>query len=133
MVIILMFMVNRTTEVLCLRTMFDESDLDKRILTYFKTVLPELPKHFIVCEYYKELREYENLQNLFDSEGAVALQISRPKGVGKSTSLFAFALQLTISNITREDTTILYLTEKSSDRQFTNGYLQCNNLCFTFS
>jgi len=113
--------------------MFDESDLDKRILTYFKTVLPELPKHFIVCEYYKELREYENLQNLFDSEGAVALQISRPKGVGKSTSLFAFALQLTISNITREDTTILYLTEKSSDRQFTNGYLQCNNLCFTFS
>jgi len=63
MVIILMFMVNRTTstEVLCLRTMFDESDLDKIILTYFKTVLPELPKHFIVCEYYKELREYENL------------------------------------------------------------------------
>jgi len=63
----------------------------------------------------------------------VALQISGPKGVGKSTSLCAFALQLMISNITRKDTTILYLTEKSSDCQFTNRCLQCNNLCCTFS
>ena len=85
-------------------------------------------------ELYNQLRHFERPLCLFDSSSGEPVQIFGSKGVGKSTCLYALALQMIISTQTQDNLKILYFTEDSGmdGLQTVNAYLQSSGLDCTF-
>ena len=91
-----------------------------------------VPNFFVVSKLYSKLKRFEP-SCLFESSSGVPVQIYGPKGVGKSTCLYALALQMTISAVSTPAPKILYFTERSAtDLQCVEQYLQCISLNCTF-
>ena len=110
-----------------------DSRFDSATKLYLKTIFPTAPAHFIVAKHHVDLRRHGKPESLFKHvHGTVPVQINGPKGVGKTMSLFGFALELAISN-TQQDTTILYVSANSSENIFMDGYLQYNGLNCKFA
>jgi len=96
------------------------------VLIYHRSVFLS-PFHFILTSHYQKFYEY-TVELLFP------VQITGPKGVGKSTSLFALAMKLKLTVTDDTNHTVLYFTERSLLSAFshtTNVYLQDNGLAFT--
>ena len=125
---------NTQIEVLCFSEKIRHSELPENVKRYFTYALNHVPAFFIVSKLYNELKHFEQPLCLFDSDSGVPVQIFGPKGVGKSTCLYALALQMTISAKTQDDLIILYFTEDSDTDglQTVNSYLQSSGLDCTF-
>ena len=101
---------------------------------YFNIVFVA-PNHFVCTSHYKELTEF-TVESLFECTDVVPLQINGPKGVGKSTSLFALAIKLTAANKAKaaaneaKGSTVLYFTESSISETcgITKAYLDANKV-----
>ena len=125
---------NTEIEVLHFSKKIECSKLPAIVKTYFKYALMEIPDFFVVSKLYNELKRFEQPSCLFKFPSGVPVQIFGPKGVGKSTCLYALALQMTISTISTPTLKVLYLTERSEtdNLQCVNGYLQSIGLNCTF-
>ena len=109
-------------------------NLDKRLSTYLRSVFLS-PLNFILTSHYKTLCEY-TIESLFQHDDVVPVQIIGPKGVGKSTSLFVLAINLTVlqQSTKASDTVVLYFTESlllNFYSTITQNYLEANNLICT--
>ena len=125
---------NTQIEVLCFSEKIQHSELPENVKRYLTYASNHVPAFFIVSKLYNELKHFEQPLCLFDSDSGVPVQIFGPKGVGKSTCLYALALQMTISAKTQDDLIILYFTEDSDTDclQIVNSYLQSSGLDCTF-
>jgi len=74
----------------------------------------------IVPEHHKDLCDY----NMKDPK---VIKISGPKGVGKSTSLYMFKLELTIA-AKDQDPIIVYLSDGSSNQSTNDCFKNTSNL-----
>jgi len=102
-------------------------NFNSALKVYFNTVFIA-PNHFVCTSHYKELTEF-TVESLFEYTNVVPIQITGPKGVGKSTSLFALAIKLTAANEAKRST-VLYFTESSLSEpcRITKAYLDANNV-----
>jgi len=125
---------NTPIEVICFSQKIECSNLSPNVKRYFKIAFGQVPDFFIVSKLYNQLRHFEQPLCLFDRSSGVPVQIFGSKGVGKSTCLYALALQMTISTQTQDNLKILYFTEDSGidGLQTLNAYLQSSGLDCTF-
>ena len=98
--------------------------------SYLNTVF-YCPEYFIVTSYFDKLCQY-TIESLFQHKDVVPVQITGPKGVGKSTSLFSLAVNL-MKHCQESDTVVLYFTERSFSCSWyiTQKYLKANELTCT--
>ena len=91
---------NTQIEVLCFSEKIQRSEFPENV----KYTLNHVPDFFIVSKLYNEIKHFEQPSQI---PSGVPVQIFGPKGVGKSTSLYALALQMTISTRT-QNSSVLY-------------------------
>ena len=94
---------NRNVDTLLIRDMIEKLDEAKK--RYFTFAFRFSPDYYIVPRHHLDLI-HSNKDN------PKIIQITGPKGVGKSTSLFVFALKMTIAAEV-DDPIIVYLSERS--------------------